>query len=233
MVTRWQRSEAPRGDAYDARWRKLAAAGQNVHGEADLVESLLRESGGTSVLDAGCGTGRVAIELARRGFSVVGVDADAPMLATAAAKAPELSWVEADLSDLGSAVAGPFDLVALAGNVMIFLEPGTEARTLAALTDRLAPGGLLVAGFSVRVDRLTLERYDRLAGETGLEPVARWATWDGEPFDGGDYAVSVHRGFRSRQREQNLYRYRRCSLGSESVHDERVFGDRWASHAFG
>jgi SAM-dependent methyltransferase len=192
-VTRWQRSEVPRGDDYDARWRKLAASGQNVHGEADLVESILRESGGTAVLDAGCGTGRVAIELAGRGFSVVGVDADAHMLAAATSKAPELTWVEADLADLGSAVPGPFDLALLAGNVMIFLEPGTEARTLAALADRLAPGGLLVAGFSVRADRLTLERYDRLAGDAGLEPASRWATWAGEPFDGGDYAVSVHR----------------------------------------
>jgi SAM-dependent methyltransferase len=192
-VTRWQRSEAPRGDDYDARWRKLAASGQNVHGEADLVESLLRESGGTSVLDGGCGTGRVAIELAGRGLSVVGVDADARMLAAARSKAPELSWVEADLADLASAVPGPFDLVLLAGNVMIFLEPGTEARTLAALADRLAPGGLLVAGFSVRADRLTLERYDRLAGDAGLQLVFRWATWDRQPFEGGDYAVSVHR----------------------------------------
>jgi len=192
-VTRWQRSEVPRGDDYDARWRKLAASGQNVHGEADLVESLLRQSGGSSVLDAGCGTGRVAIELARRGFSVVGVDADAPMLAAAKSKAPDLSWVEADLADPGSAVPGPFDLVLLAGNVMIFLEPGTEARTLAALAARLAPGGLLVAGFSVRADRLTLERYDQLAGDAGLQLVSRWATWDGEPFEGGDYAVSVHR----------------------------------------
>ncbi|HEX7827307.1 MAG TPA: SAM-dependent methyltransferase, partial [Mycobacterium sp.] len=60
MTTRWQDTDAPRGDDYDARWRSLAATGQNVHGEADLVESLLRESGGTRVLDAGCGTGRVA-----------------------------------------------------------------------------------------------------------------------------------------------------------------------------
>ena len=192
-MTRWQRSEVPRGDDYDARWRKLAASGQNVHGEADLVESLLRESGGTSVLDAGCGTGRVAIELAGRGYSGVGVDVDAPMLAAAKSKAPELSWVEADLADLGSAVPGPFDLVLLAGNVMIFLEPGTEARTLAALAGRLAPSGLLVAGFSVRADRLTLERYDLLAGDAGLQAVSRWATWDCEPFEGGDYAVSVHR----------------------------------------
>ena len=42
------------------------------------------------VLDAGCGTGRVAIELARRGIEVVGVDADPDMLERARRRAPQL-----------------------------------------------------------------------------------------------------------------------------------------------
>lgn len=193
MSNRWQRSDAPRGDDYDARWRSLAAAGENVHGEADLVESLLRESGGTAVLDAGCGTGRVAIELADRGLAVVGVDADPGMLASARAKAPGLDWIEADLADLGAALPGDFDLILLAGNVMIFLEPGSEGVVLAGLATRLRPAGLLVAGFSVRPRRLSVDRYDELAAEAGLVQVARWATWDRRPFTGGDYAVSVHR----------------------------------------
>ena len=49
-------------DRYDARWAAMAQAGENPHGEADLVHSL----GPGSVLDGGCGTGRVGIELARR-----------------------------------------------------------------------------------------------------------------------------------------------------------------------
>lgn len=193
MTNRWHNADVPRGDEYDARWRSLAASGENIHGEADLVESLLRESGGTAVLDAGCGTGRVAIELASRGLAVAGVDADARMLAAARGKAPRLSWIEADLADLGEALPQRFDLVLLAGNVMIFLEPGTEARVLATLAARLAPAGLLVAGFSIRPGRLSLQRYDQLAAEAGLDLVARWATWDRRPFTDGDYAVSVHR----------------------------------------
>ena len=196
MSNRWQRTGAPRGEDYDARWRSLADSGQNVHGEADLAAALLAGSGGTSVLDAGCGTGRVAIELARRGFVVAGVDADDRMLETARAKAPELTWVTADLADLGATgdrLPGTVDLVLLAGNVMIFLDPGTEGRVLTNLASRLAPGGLLVAGFALQPDRLPLERYDELAAAAGLSPVARWATWDRQPFDGGDYAVSVHR----------------------------------------
>ena len=192
-MTRWQGTDAPRGDDYDARWKRLAAAGQSIHGEADLVEALLRESGGTRVLDAGCGTGRVAIELAARGFETVGVDVDGRMLATARSKAPGLTWLEADLADIGAHLDVDFDLVVLAGNVMIFLDPGSEGRVLHAVGARLISGGLLVAGFQLRGDRVPLAEYDRLAAGAGFEPVARWATWDREPFTGGDYAVSVHR----------------------------------------
>lgn len=197
MSNRWQESAAPRGDEYDARWKSLADAGENIHGEADLVESLLREAGGKSVLDAGCGTGRVAIELASRGMSVVGVDADGGMLATARTKAPQLRWIHADLAELTSTGAGPFDLVLLAGNVMIFLQPGTETRVLEKLAAQLDADGLLVAGFSLRPDRLSLQQYDQAADDAGLVLVARWATWDRAPFVGGDYAVSVHRLRRS------------------------------------
>lgn len=197
MSTRWSGTDAPRGDDYDANWARLAAAGQSVHGEADLVEALLREHGGRRVLDAGCGTGRVAIELAARGYDVVGVDVDGGMLGTARAKAPDLVWIEADLAHLDAQpelVGDPgFDLVVLAGNVMIFVAPGTEGTVLAGLRARTVAGGLLVAGFQVRSDRLALADYDRLATAAGFSLVTRWATWDREPYAGGDYAVSVHR----------------------------------------
>jgi SAM-dependent methyltransferase len=191
--TRWQDTDAPRGDDYDARWRRLAASGVGIHGEADLVEALLRDSGGTRVLDAGCGTGRVSIELAARGFSVVGMDIDEPMLETARAKAPELRWIQADLAEAGSHLGDEFDAVVLAGNVMIFVDPGSEGRVLQEMHGLLAPGALLVAGFSLLPDRLSLAEYDRLAQAAGMELTHRWATWDREPYTGGDYAVSVHR----------------------------------------
>ena len=193
MSSRWQDTDVPRGDAYDERWRQLAAAGQSVHGEADLIESLLREMGGSRVLDAGCGTGRVAIELAARGFSVTGMDLDERMLSAARAKAPELRWILADLSEASAHLDSEFDVVVLAGNVMIFVARGTEATVISQLASHLAPGGLFVAGFQLTTGRLTLDRYDRACAAAGLELVDRWATWDCEPFDGGDYAVSLHR----------------------------------------
>jgi hypothetical protein len=76
---------------------------------------------------------------------------------------------------------------------MIFLAPDTEDAVLHSVGARVAPGGLLVSGFSIRPDRLSLNRYDECAERAGLLPVARFATWDGDQFTGGDYAVSVHR----------------------------------------
>lgn len=193
VSTRWQHTDAPRGDDYDARWARLAEAGEGIHGEADLVDDLLRATGGRRVLDAGCGTGRVAIELARRGHDVVGIDADPDMLDTARAKAPELTWLHGDLAEPPGASFSSVDVVLLAGNVMIFLDPGTEALVVGGLAAALAPGGRLVAGFSIWPDRLPLEEYDQYTAAAGLTLENRWATWDRTPYDGGDYAVSVHR----------------------------------------
>jgi SAM-dependent methyltransferase len=185
---RWLRTKDVSGDAYDRRYDDRAAAGENVHGEADFV---MRFAPG-SVLDAGCGTGRVARELARRGVRVAGVDLDPEMLATARARASDLEWIEADLAsfDLGRT----FDLVVAAGNVMILLTPGTERSVLANIARHLRPGGTLAAGFQARPQHLTLAEYDALAGEAGFTLAERWSTWDREPWHpGSEYAVSVHR----------------------------------------
>ena len=184
---RWLSEARGRSGTYDQRWEELAAAGKNVHGEADFVEGL----GPQSVLDAGCGTGRVAIELARRGADVTGVDVDPAMLDVARSKAPELPWVVGDLVDVD--LGRTFDVVVLAGNVMIFLAPGTEAGVVANMAGHVEPGGALVAGFSLEPGRLALAHYDAFTEAAGLVLAERWATWDRRPFAGGDYAVSVHR----------------------------------------
>jgi SAM-dependent methyltransferase len=196
---RWTELEgAAKASTYDDRWRALEAEGRSAHGEADLVLYLLTRDPGdgpsASVLDAGCGTGRVAIELARRGHVTIGVDRDADLLASARAKAPDLRWVEADLVALGDHVEpGSIDLAVLAGNVLIFLDPGTEAATVAALAATLRPEGLLVAGFQVRGGGYDTGQLDADAAVAGLSLRHRWSTWDREPWSaGGGYQVSVH-----------------------------------------
>lgn len=187
-MSRWlEETGGTRGAAYEARLRELAAAGADVHGEATYVDALLAP--GSRVLDAGCGTGRVAVELARRGHEVVGVDSDASMLAVARRSAGP-AWVEADLAALH--LPERFDLAVAAGNVVVYLAPGTEPQVLARLAAHLVPGGLLVSGW--RTDRLPVAAYDAWARAAGLEPVARHATWDGEDWsERADWCVAVDR----------------------------------------
>jgi SAM-dependent methyltransferase len=185
---RWLRERTRSGDDYDATYDRRAAAGENVHGEADFVERFKPRS----VLDAGCGTGRVGRQLARRGVEVVGVDIDEEMLGTARRKGEGAEWVLGDLAtvDLGRR----FDAIVMAGNVMIFLTPGTEAAVVANLARHLEPEGVLIAGFQLQPGRHSLDEYDAHAAAAGLELAERWATWDREPWvSGGGYAVSVHR----------------------------------------
>lgn len=177
-----------RGQAYQARVDELAASGASMHGEADLVAGYFP----ARVLDAGCGTGRVGIELAARNIAVTGVDADPQMLAVARRLAPQLDWRLGDLSST-SLPAGVFDVVVMAGNVMIFLQPGTEAVVVSNLAGALAPGGWLVAGFQLGRRSWDIADYDAWAAEAGLALAERWATWDRQPWRKGDYAVSVHR----------------------------------------
>ena len=174
------------GESYQQRFDALAASGTDVHGEARFVAAL--DPG--SVLDAGCGSGRVAIELDRRGIEVVGADRDASMLDTARRRGPSITWVQSDIAalDLGRT----FDVVVMAGNVPLFTAPGTQAALVAGAARHVAPGGLLVAGFQLGRG-YELEEYDGHCATAGLTVARRFATWDREPFPGdGSYAVSLH-----------------------------------------
>ncbi|MHB8244522.1 MAG: class I SAM-dependent methyltransferase [Acidimicrobiales bacterium] len=184
------------GCRYQERFDALAAEGHEVNGEADFVMRFAPES----VLDAGCGTGRVAIELARRGVLVVGVDRDPSMLAVARERSRDLRdklpGVRLDLfaADLvGLDLGLSFDVVVMAGNVPLFTDPGTERALVTAVAAHVRPGGLLISGFQTGRS-YRLDDYDLHCAAAGLEPVSRYATWQVDSYEpGGDYAVSVHR----------------------------------------
>ena len=181
------RNEGFDGKAYQARFDALAERGVDIHGEARFVMSFEP----SSVLDAGCGTGRVAIELARQGVEVVGVDADRSMIAEARARAPELSWVRSDLAHLD--LGRRFDVVVLAGNVPLFCAEVDRPALVRSCAAHVRAGGHMIAGFALD-GRYTLDEYDAECGSAGLALAERFSTWDGRAFaPGGDYAVSVHR----------------------------------------
>jgi SAM-dependent methyltransferase len=196
--SRWaQAAGANRGQDYAARFAALAATGTDIHGEATLCASLV--PAGARVLDAGCGTGRVAARLAELGYECVGIDNDPSMLAIARDASSDVIWQLRDLADLG-ALGGEFDLVVAAGNVIPLLAPGTELTVITGLAQRLAPDGRLVAGFGLDVAHLPLDEvpfglteYDRWCAAAGLSVEARFSTWSGAPYDDGGYAVTVSR----------------------------------------
>ncbi|MFF4121535.1 class I SAM-dependent methyltransferase [Streptomyces sp. NPDC001714] len=200
-MSRWHElTGGTSGQEYAARFAAVARSGKDVHGEARFCAALVPV--GARVLDAGCGTGRVMIRLAELGYDCVGVDLDASMLAVAREQAPQLLWFQADLAAFEPrrlGIAADFDLVVAAGNIFPLLAAGTEATVVERLAAALRPGGLLVAGFGLDEAHLpvppgiTLPEYDDYCAAAGLTLVDRFATWDADPYDGGGYAVSVHR----------------------------------------
>ncbi|MEA2644692.1 MAG: hypothetical protein QOG08_1718 [Chloroflexota bacterium] len=181
-------SSMSKGDRYERTYELRAAAGEDVHGEANFVS---RFSPG-SVLDAGCGTGRVGRELHRRGVEVVGVDLDAEMLQTARARCPTVEWLEGDISSIQ--LGRKFDVVLMAGNVINFVSPDLRRQAIGNLVHHLRPGGLLINGHSVRPDGCPPATFAIWAEAAALEPVERWSTWDQDAIaDDSDYVLTVHR----------------------------------------
>lgn len=175
---------------YAQRFRHLAGAGADLDGEARFVDALLRR--GSRVLDAGCGSGRTGAALHARGHDVVGVDLDPTLIAAARADHSGVRWVLADLATL-DLDAAPFDAVVLAGNVLVYLAPGSERTVLARLAAHLCADGVLVAGFAT--DRpYSVADFDADLGAVGLDLEHRFATWDLRPWQvDADWAVSVLR----------------------------------------
>ncbi|WP_135239811.1 class I SAM-dependent methyltransferase [Micromonospora sp. Mcm103] len=193
--TRWVTDTKPgHSQWYVDRFRQLAAEGADLSGEARLLDALVPP--GARVLDAGCGTGRVAAALAARGHDAVGVDADPTLVEAARADHPGPRFLVADLAELDLAAQGeaePFDAAVLAGNVMVFVAPGTERDVLARVAAHVRPDGLVVVGFAT--DRgYPVADLDADAVAAGLRPEHRFATWDLRPWrDDADFAVSVLR----------------------------------------
>jgi SAM-dependent methyltransferase len=115
-------------------------------GEIDFYRGMAAElEPGASILEIGCGTGRVALQLAAEGLPLVGMDVSASMLAMARQKGrdlPNLRWLEGDMRafDLGER----FALIIIPGHSFQFmLTPDDQLACLTCIRRHLAPGGRL------------------------------------------------------------------------------------------
>lgn len=134
--------------ADDAAWHDVECG--SYIADLDLWRTLARERGGP-ILDVGCGTGRIALELAGAGHEVVGVDADPVLVATLNERARAATLpARAIVADARSFTAGTgsppdgFPLAILPMQVVQLLGgPTGRARMLSSVSRELAPGGLL------------------------------------------------------------------------------------------
>lgn len=154
-----------------------------------------------SVLDAGCGTGRMVGFLRGLGLDVIGVDLSPGMVGIARTVHPDVGFQVADLRHL------PFADDTFAGVLawysLIYCAPDDLAAALRELTRVLAPGGYLLAGFQagtgtrslndpdadVHMPELFLRTVDEMSaafGQAGLTVAARcFRAAQPDSYDGG------------------------------------------------
>ena len=160
----------------ESLWRELfpflfsEARTAAAAGEIDRIFEVAAYSG-PQVLDLCCGAGRHAVELARRGFSVTGVDRSPYLLdrgrSAAIAAGVEVEWVAADMRRF-TRPAG-FDLALnLFSSFGFFDDPDQDRRAIERTFDNLREGGSLV---------MELTDRDSLAG--GFSPTATETDDDG------------------------------------------------------
>ena len=147
-------------------------------GDLEPYLAVVEELAATRVLDVGCGTGVLALLLARRGVEVTGLDPAAGSLAVARAKpgAERVRWVHGDAASLPATTV---DVATMTGNVaQAIVEPAAWSATLSGVRAALRTGGHLVLETRDPARRAwegwTRAATDHTAEVEGVGPVRQW-----------------------------------------------------------
>lgn len=180
---------------YVERFRAMARAGEDLAGEARLVDAMVPRR--AHILDAGCGPGRVGGGLAAVGHRVVGVDVDPVLISAAEQDHPGPRWLVGDLAELdlpARGIAEPFEAIVCAGNVMTFLAPSTRGLVLKRFRAHLSPTGRAVIGFGAGRG-YDFATFFADAAAAGFDPELRLSAWDLRPFTAeSTFLVAILRG---------------------------------------
>jgi SAM-dependent methyltransferase len=117
-----------------------------VKRQCDFIEAQLGLERGATILDVGCGLGLHAVELAARGYLVVGLDLSLPMLSRAADEAQDrglkINFLHGDMREM--TFDGAFDAVLCWGTTLGYFDEDTNRRVIERLYRALKPMGLLL-----------------------------------------------------------------------------------------
>lgn len=123
----------------------------------DQIFDIVHAREGVSVLDLGCGTGKLAARLLEAGHPVTAVDFSENMLTAARKEAPGALFVQAELKEVPEKLAGrAFDCI-VAAYALHHLPDGDKYALLVALKDLLKPEGVIILGDVSFPDRNGLE----------------------------------------------------------------------------
>ena len=121
-------------------WR-AAVTVEQTRAEADFLQQQLQLSGAGKILDVPCGNGRLALELAGRGFDLTGVDIASEFIAEAKANSAEgglqIEWCSHDMRELPW--QAEFDGAFCFGNSFGYLDDPGNAEFLKAVASALQP----------------------------------------------------------------------------------------------
>lgn len=114
-----------------------------VH-EADFIDHLMQEFAFTTLLDVPCGAGRIALEMARRGYEVCGADFNPLAIQKAQAKAQKIKknqpqFVTADMRKL--VLNKQFEMVVCIYNSFGYFTDAENEDFIASVSRSLLPGG--------------------------------------------------------------------------------------------
>ncbi len=159
-----------------AHWESpntVSLADQNLRElEASAIAAALPEGG--RVLDMGCGDGVNSCRYAERAASLLGIDYSAQMIDRAKDRFADWSGAPVQLRqmDLSELDTLPIDFNAVVSQRCLINLPDfdQQARAIAAVQRRLAPGGVFVMLECTEQGRANL---NRLREQAGLEPIAR------------------------------------------------------------
>lgn len=119
---------------------------EQVARQCDFLEKSLGLLRGAMILDIGCGLGLQAIELASRGYNVVGLDLSLPMLSRAADEAQDrgmkINFLHSDMKDM--AFEGSFDAVLCLGTTFGYFDDESNRQVLERFRRALKPHGVLM-----------------------------------------------------------------------------------------